>query len=214
VKVFIELSLIADLSIFSIAPLSLIILPLFLNRVRRSTFLYKLKFFDCQKQFLAIVFLFFFIAMFIEMTLFYLLVFSVNRTIFNEMKETLVTMNFLGTFLAMILGNLFFASFSLTLGTFIKKMLSVVFVGIILLLIYIIASGVVLPFFQLRSTPEINYISYFSPFTYINGFAQLAIIDSSRYVTLDNGSIFNPFNDMSFPIRGGDFMIMWHTYDI
>jgi hypothetical protein len=190
----------ADFSIFSIAPFSLIIIPLFFNRIRRSTFIYKLKFFDYQKQFLAILFLFFFVAMFIEMILFYLLALCINLALFNEMKTILVHIYFIGIFLLMFFGSLFFASFSLLLGSVIKKMLSVVFAGIILFIIYIIASGCVVPFFQIRNTPEISYISYFSPFTYINGFAQLAIVDLSKYITLDNGSIFNPFNDMSFPL--------------
>jgi hypothetical protein len=87
-------------------------------------------------------------------------------------------------------------------------MLSVAAIGTILFLVYVLDSGFAIPFFQLRAHSNkvadvLNVITYFSPFSYIESFAQLAIYKLSY--TNYSASIFDPNHNFSFPAFGGEY---------
>lgn len=216
-SVYYRLTTIAATNIFSLTPLVFIVLPMFTNKLRRCSFSNKIKFWNFQTTFAVCLFFYFFVIITFSLLFSLCSMLAIEPKIFSDISSTVLTINYLGYFVVMVLGALFFASCSLLIGFATKSIFEAAFVGVILLLIYLIDSGFVLFFVRLRSVKILNICSYFSPFTYISCLSQAGIA-SAHYPTFTNGNIFDPFHDYQFAVMGGDISpgenIIFHTYDI
>jgi hypothetical protein len=140
----------------------------------------------------------------------------INLDIFNNIANSeLISINYLGYVVCIVIGSLIFGSFSVFIPFISKSVIVSGGVGTLFLILYIIDSGFALNFYQmtLRNSQWVMIATYLSPFTYINMLIQYGVVNATSE-TQTIGGMFNPFYDMSFPVGNGEFITFWYKYQI
>ncbi|MDE6645729.1 MAG: hypothetical protein K2J69_00250, partial [Malacoplasma sp.] len=130
---------------------------------------------------------------------------SLNRNIFNY--DIFENVSWSQVFFVALLATFLSVSISSVIYTFMKSALQGQLIGYLISAFSLVFSGIVVPMSTLSSVSVLNYLSYFSPFKYINSSLVIAMNGTSSGITIFD-------LNRNFEIGAGGNSVVFHSYDL